>query len=231
MKRFYKEVTVAPEEGSHGIRLDGRPVRTPGRALLAVPTSALAERIAREWREQGEDIDPRAMRFTGLANAAVDRVVPDPAAFAAGIAAYGESDLLCYRASAPPPLVDRQAEQWDPLLEWAQHRYDIGFVIVSGVMHSPQHAETLERLHAAVSSLPPFLLAPLSPIVSLTGSLVASLALVEGAADADTVWNAAQLDELWQAEMWGEDALAAQTCAAKRAEFDDCVEFLNLARQ
>lgn len=230
MKRFYKEVTVAPEAGGHGIRLDGRPVRTPGRAPLTVPTLPLADRIAREWREQGEDIDPRAMRFTGLANAAIDRIAPDPAAFAAGIAAYGESDLLCYRASEPAPLVERQAETWDPLLQWAQHRYDIGFVIVTGVMHSPQHAETLERLATAVTSLPPFLLAPLSPIVSLTGSLVASLALVEGAFSAGTVWNAAQLDELWQTEMWGEDMLAAQTRAAKRAEFDDCVEFLERAR-
>lgn len=231
MKRFYKDVTVAPMDGGFGIRLDGRPVRTPGRAPLAVPTLNLAERIAREWREQGEDIDPRKMRFTGLANAAIDRVMPDPGAFAQGIAAYGESDLLCYRASDPEPLVQRQSDRWDPLLEWARHRYDIHFVIVTGIMHAAQPSETLTRLGAAVASYSPFILAALSPIVSLTGSLVASLALLEGAAEAGEIWEAAQLDELWQVEMWGEDALAAQVRAQKRAEYDDCVMFCTLARE
>jgi chaperone required for assembly of F1-ATPase len=231
MKRFYKEVTAAPEDAGYGIRLDGRPVRTPGRWPLAVPTLVLAERIAREWAEQGEEIDPRTMRFTGLANAAIDRVAPDPAAFAAGIAAYGESDLLCYRADGPAPLVARQAERWDPLLDWAAKRYDVHFTVVAGVMHAAQPEATLERLRAAVAIHSSFILAGLSPIVSLTGSLVAGLALLEGAADAGSVWDAAQLDELWQIEMWGEDALAAQTRAQKRAEYDDCVTFCILARE
>ncbi|HKX21989.1 MAG TPA: ATP12 family protein [Rhizorhapis sp.] len=231
MKRFYKQAEVAAEGEGYGIRLDGRPVRTPGRAPLAVPTRGLAERIAREWAEQGEEIDPSAMRFTGLVNAAIDRVAPDTAAFAAGIALYGESDLLCYRAGEPAPLVARQAAAWDPLLDWAARRYDVHFTIVTGIMHQPQPEATLERLRAAVASYSSFLLAGLSPIVSLTGSLVAGLALLEGAADAGAIWDAAQLDELWQAEMWGEDALAAQIRAQKRAEYDDCVTFCGLARQ
>ena len=231
MKRFYKDVATTAEDAGYGICLDGRPVRTPARAPLAVPTLALAERIAREWAEQGEEIDPRTMRFTGLANAAIDRVAPDPAAFAAGIAAYGESDLLCYRASGPGPLVERQAERWDPLLNWAAKRYDVHFTVVTGIMHAAQPEATLERLRAAVAIHSSFILAGLSPIVSLTGSLVAGLALLEGAADAGAIWDAAQLDELWQMEMWGEDALAAQTRAQKRAEYDDCVTFCILARE
>lgn len=230
MKRFYKQASVADEAGGYGVRLDGRVVRTPGRAALAVPALALAQRIAREWDEQGEDIDPRTMRFTGLANVAIDRVAPDAAAFAAGISVFGESDLLCYRAGEPAPLVARQAERWDPLLEWARQRYDVSFTIVTGIMHAPQPEETLARLRAAVASYSPFILAGLSPIVSLTGSLVASLALVEGAAEPGAVWDAAQLDELWQAELWGEDALAAETRVQKRAEFDDCVEFCRLVK-
>lgn len=231
MKRFYKQAEVAAEGEGYGIRLDGRPVRTPGRAPLVVPARRLAERIAREWAEQGEEIDPRGMRFTGLANAAIDRVAPDTAAFAAGIALYAESDLLCYRAGEPAPLVARQAAAWDPLLDWAARRYDVHFTIVTGIMHEPQAEATLERLRGAVASYSSFLLAGLSPIVSLTGSLVAGLALLEGAADAGAIWDAAQLDELWQAEMWGEDALAAQIRAQKRAEYDDCVTFCGLARQ
>ena len=147
MKRFYKEATVGEE---NRILLDGRPVRTPGRAPLALPNAPLAEAIAEEWNAQGETIDPLAMRLTGLANAAIDRIAPDPAGFAAGLAAYGESDLLCYRAEGPAPLVARQAASWDPILAWARARYDVAFEIVSGILHKKQPAETVGRLAAAV---------------------------------------------------------------------------------
>src|SRR3546814_375755 len=199
--------------------LDGRPVRTPGRALLTAPTLALAERIAREWAEQGEKIEPRAMRLTGLANAAIDRIMPDPASFAAGIHVYSESDLLCYRADAPAALVARQAAAWDPLLDWAAQRYDVHFTIVSGIMHAPQPEVTLDRLRSAVRSHSPFILAGLSPIVSLTGSVVASLALLEGAADAETIWNAAQLVAWWTVEMWGEDGIGGEEFGKNGGEF------------
>ena len=124
VKRFYKAATVG--EG-RSILLDGRPVKTPGRQALALPSEALAEAVADEWNAQGERIDPRAMPLTGLANAALDRIAPDQAAFARGLAAYGESDLLCYRAEAPSLLVSRQAAHWDPILAWAQQRYDAVF--------------------------------------------------------------------------------------------------------
>lgn len=225
MKRFWKEVTVEP---GNGIALDGKPVRTPGRAPLEVPTRALAEAIATEWRDAGETIDPRAMPLTGLANAAIDRIAPDPAAFAAGLAAYGESDLLYYRAEAPPPLVERQRAAWDPLLEWARGRYDVHFETTAGVMHRAQPAATVTRLREAVAALDAFRLAGLSPLVTVSGSLVAALALLEGAADADTAWRAAQIDEDWQAEQWGEDELATQARDAHRADFDAGARFLGL---
>ena len=135
MKRFYKQVSVTPDLG---ITLDGRPVRTPGRLPLVLPNAALAEAVADEWREQGEEILPHAMRLTGLANAAIERIAPDLESFAAGLAAYAESELLCYRADAPEPLVARQAAVWDPILAWARARYDVGFVLVEGIMHQPQ---------------------------------------------------------------------------------------------
>ena len=224
MKRFWKDVSV---EG-HEIALDGRPVRTPGRAPLALPSAALAEAVAEEWRAVGETIDPRAMPLTGLANAAIDRIAPDPAAFAAGLAAYGESDLLYYRADGPAPLVARQAAAWDPLLDWARARYDVHFETATGVMHRPQPAATLTRLGEAVAALDAFRLAGLSPVVTISGSLVAALALLEGAADAETVWRAAHVDEDWQTEQWGEDALAAKALDAHRADFDAGVRFLAL---
>jgi chaperone required for assembly of F1-ATPase len=225
VRRFWKQVTVEP---GNGLALDGRPVRTPGRTPLTVPTRALAEAIAEEWRGVGDTLDPRAMPLTGLANAAIDRVAPDPAAFAAGLAAYGESDLLYYRAQEPAALVDRQAAAWDPLLDWARRRYDVHFEPTAGVMHHPQPEPTVTRLAEAVAALDAFRLAALSPVVTISGSLVAALALVEDAATPEAVWQAAHVDEDWQAERWGEDALAVQAREARRVEFDAGVRFLGL---
>jgi chaperone required for assembly of F1-ATPase len=226
VKRFWTDVAVG---GDRVVTLDGRPVRTPGRVPLTLPTDALADMVAEEWRAVGETVDPRAMPLTGLANAAIDRVAPDPAAFAAGLARYGDSDLLYYRAEQPPQLAERQAAAWDPLLEWARRRYDVHFVVTAGIMHRPQPAATVARLGEAVAAMPPFPLAALSPIVTLTGSLVAALALVEGAADADAVWNATHVDEDWQAEMWGSDAEAVAARGNRWREFDAAVKFLAAA--
>lgn len=224
MKRFWK--TVAIVDGV--IELDGRPVRTPARAPLLLPTPQLAEAVAEEWRSVGEELDPRAMPLTGLANAAIDQIVPNPAPFAADLARYGESDLLCYRAELPEPLVERQAAQWDPLLDWARTRYDVHFETTAGIMHRAQPPATIARLQEVVAALDPFQLAALSPLVTISGSLVAALALLEGAADRDTVWRAAQLDEDWQAEQWGEDELATRARDVRRADFDSGVRFLEL---
>ncbi|WNO54541.1 ATP12 family chaperone protein [Stakelama saccharophila] len=230
MKRFWRDVSVVPEGDRRSIALDGRPVRTPGRAPLAVPTAALADAIAEEWRAVTETVDPRAMPLTGLANAAIDRVGPDRAAFAAGLARFGESDLLYYRAEGPVELVARQANAWDPILDWCRGRYGIRFEITAGVMHVPQPETTVTRLAGAVAAYDPFVLAPLSPIVSLTGSLVLALALAEGAATPDAVWTAASIDEDWQAEQWGEDDLATAATANRRAEFQAAARFLELSK-
>ena len=227
MKRFWNKVSVAREGDRFGIALDGKPVRTPGRLPLAVPHAALAEAIAGEWRGVGDTIDPRAMPLTGLANAALERIAPDPAAFAAGLARYGESDLLYYRAEEPAPLVERQQAAWDPLLEWARTRYDVHFETATGVMPRAQPAPTIARLSDAIAARDAFELAALSPIVTITGSLVGALALIEGAIDAEALWTASQVDEAWQAEMWGVDELAAQATAARRAEYDGAVKFLS----
>lgn len=224
MKRFWTEVRVG-EDG--GVALDGRPVRTPGRVPLTLPTPALAEAVADEWRAVGATLDPRAMILTGLANAAIDRIAADPRAFAAGLSRYGDSDLLYYRAEEGP-LAERQAAAWDPLLDWARSRYDVHFALQRGIMPVAQPEATIARLDGVVAALPPFALAGLSPVVTLTGSLVASLALVERAASADAVWTAAEIDEAWQAELWGEDAEATARRGARRREFDAAVRFLAL---
>jgi chaperone required for assembly of F1-ATPase len=225
VKRFYKEATVG---AGNAVLLDGRPVRTPGRAPLAVRAARLAAAIADEWNAQGETIDPRSMPLTGLANAAIDRIAPARETFARGLAAYGESDLLCYRAEGPAPLVARQAEHWDPILGWARDRYDIAFEVTAGIVHRPQPPETVARLAAAIGTRDPFALAGLSPLVTVSGSLVVALALAEGAIGLDAAWAAASLDEQWQAEQWGEDAEAAAALANRRADVAAAARFLSL---
>lgn len=225
MKRFYKAAAVGPEGN---ILLDGKPVRTPSGAALALPAALLAEAVADEWNAQEEKVDPRAMPLTGLANAAIDRIAPDRAAFAAGLAAYGESDLVCYRAEGPEALAARQAAHWDPVLGWAQQRYDVVFELAQGVIHMPQPPETVALLQAAVAARSAFELAGLSPLVTVSGSLLIALAVAEGALGLEPAWTAATLDEAWQAEQWGEDEEAKAALAARRRDFEAGARFLSL---
>lgn len=197
MKRFWREVAVTADRG---IALDARPVRTPGRVPLILPTAALAEAIATEWRDVDDTVDPAAMPLTGLANVAIERIAPDPHAVAASLASYGDSDLLYYRADMPAELVGRQAAAWDPMLAWARHRYDVHFVTTTGILHRAQPSATLARLTDAVAAHDAFALAALSPLVTLTGSLILALAVVERAITPDGAWAAAHVDETWQAE-------------------------------
>lgn len=224
MKRFWKDVAVT----DRGVLLDGRPVRTPARALLTLPTDALAKAVAAEWREQGENVDPRAMPMTGFANAAIDRVAPDPVAFARDLARYAEADLLCYRADEPESLVRRQQAEWDPLLDWARGRYDIHFEVATGIIHRPQPAATVARLSEALAAHDPFRLAVLSPLVTISGSLVSALALAEGAIDPEAAFDVAHLDEIWQAEQWGEDEFALKARNDHRRDFLNAARFLQL---
>ena len=228
MKRFWKEAKAVPAPDGWGIELDGRPVRTPGRAALVVPTEPLAQAIAAEWGDCADTVDPRAMPLTGLANAAIDRVAPDPETFAAGLAKYGESDLFCYRAEGPQKLIDRQEEAWGALLAWARRRYDVDFAVTGGLVHVAQPQATVARLNHAVAMLAPFRLAALSPLVTIGGSLVAALAVAEGDWEAERVWEAVSLDDAWQAEQWGADSEAVAALANKRRDFLAAARFLKL---
>ena len=214
MKRFYNAVEVTRELG---IALDGKPVRTPARAPFALPTAALAAAVAAEWDAQVEHVRPATMPLTGLSNAAIDRITPDTATFAASLAAYAKSELLCYRAERPASLLARQEVVWDPLLAWATARYDVAFTLTAGILPVDQPSATLARLGSAFVSFDAFRLAALNQAVTITGSAVVALALAEGRIDADAAWAAGQLDELWQAEQWGADPLAAAAQAERQA--------------
>jgi chaperone required for assembly of F1-ATPase len=228
VKRFWKDVIVAKEDGGWGVALDTRPVRTPARAPLVVPTEALADAIADEWRGIEGEVDPRAMPLTGLANAAIDRVAPERQAFAAGLARYAEADLACYRAEGPRGLVERQEESWDALLAWARRRFDVDFATTCGIVHVEQPAATVDRLAHALAALDPFRLAGLSPLVTIGGSLVAALAVVEKAITPEAAWDSVSVDERWQLEQWGADAEAEAALENRRRDFLAAARFLDL---
>jgi chaperone required for assembly of F1-ATPase len=228
MRRFYKEAASRPAEGGHEILLDGRPVKTPARRALVVPSDALAQAVADEWEAQGEKVDPRSMPFTGLANAAIDRVGPDRDSFARSLSQYGESDLLCYRAEGTDSLASRQARLWDPLLAWARRRFDVNFEVIAGIMHRPQPQHTIDQLSHAVAARSAFELAAFSPLVTISGSLVIALALAEGEIGLEEAWAAATLDEAWQLEQWGADAEAEKMLEGRRRDFEAAYRFLQL---
>jgi chaperone required for assembly of F1-ATPase len=228
MRRFWKEVSLEQGTYGHGIRLDGRPLKTPKKGELFLPTRPLADAVAAEWEAVSEMIDPAHMPMTGFANAAIDHVAPDRAKFAASIAAYAESDAFCYRAEAGDPLENRQAEIWDPWLDWARGRYDASFTLVHGVMHQLQPAATLDKLRAAVVARGTFELAAMAKLAHLAGSLVAVLAIVERAGQSGELWNAVCLEEMWQEELWGSDHWAQKNRADREAEFMAAALFLEL---
>jgi len=227
VKRFWKEVAVV-EDGGWGIALDGRPVRTPQRAPLAVASAALAEAIAAEWRDVGETIDPAAMPMTGLTNAAIDLATPDLTAFAAPVAAYAQSDLFCYRDARDAALQAEQAEAWNPLLAWAEARYDIEFTLTQGVLPVDQPGVTIATLQGAVWAQDAWRITALTPIVTIGGSLVAGLALLENAYEADALWEAVSLDDLYQERRWGADSEAQKARAIHKRDWDNAARFLTL---
>ena len=227
-KRFWTAATVTEADSGYGIALDGRAVKTPAKAPLAVPTRALAAAIAAEWDAVDERIDPRAMPMTRSANAAIDKVAHQHGEVADMIAAYGGTDLLCYRASSPQELILRQSEEWDPLLDWADSAMGVRLRPVTGVMPVPQDPAALAALRARVHAHDPFALTALHDLVALSGSLIIGLAATQNARDIGSLWQISRLDEAWQAEMWGADDEAEEMAAVKRAAFAHSKEFFLL---
>ena len=228
MKRFWKNAAAVKRDGLWSVDLDGRPFQTPARKMFAVPASRLAQAVAEEWNAVEGEINPRHMPLTGLGNAAIDQIAPDKERFAAGLARYAEGDLACYRAEGPPELVRRQSESWDALLGWARRRFDVDFKTTLGLLHVEQPASTVERLSHAVAALDAFHLAGLSPLVTIGGSLIAALGVLEGAFPPEQGWHAVSIDERWQLEQWGSEAEAEAALENRYTGFMAGARFLEL---
>lgn len=227
-KRFWKTAdTVATEDG-FGVVLDGRPVRTPAKAILRVPSKALAAEVAAEFDAQEERIDPRTMPFTRTANAAIDKVAVQQAEVADMLAEYGDSDLLCYRADAPDELVARQAAQWDPLLDWAAQALNARLEPRVGVIHAAQDPAALSELRSRVHKLSIFELSAFHDLVSISGSLIIGFAAAQQAWPAENLWTVSRLDEIWQEEQWGQDEEAQEMAEYKKAAFLHADRFMRL---
>lgn len=215
-KRFYTEVTVVPEGEAFAVKLDGRPVKTPGKKLLALPTRAAAELVAAEWRAQVEIINPETMPATRLANTAIDAVADQAEAVFEDIVRYSGSDLLCYRADGPQELVERQRERWDPVLSWLAATHSARFILAEGVIHQEQPAEAVAAFAAALQAeRSPLALSCLHVVTTITGSAMLMLALRDRHLTLEEVWALAHLDEDWTDEHWGVD-VEAEARRAKR---------------
>ena len=228
-KRFWTAAEVVPAAGGFEVRLDGRPVRTPGKSPLILPTKTLAEAVAAEWDAQEGTIRPDTMPATRTANSAIEKVAPQMGAVADYLAEYGETDLLCYRAAEPEELVRRQALAWDPWLDWAAEVHGARLVAVTGVMPRAQDPAALAALRRALGRYDAFALAALHDLVTLPGSLILGLAAAEGAAPSEALWQASRVDEDYQAELWGRDDEAEAAARRKAEAFSNAKRFLDLS--
>ncbi len=231
-RRFYKDVGVASQDDGHVVMLDGKTVKTPGRALLLLPTRMVADLVASEFSAQGEEIDPVSMPVTRLANTALDGVANDPQAVMEDILRYASSDLLCYRADAPQRLVELQAEAWDPVLDWARGSLGARLILAEGVMHVDQPREAISALGVHLSMRKePFRLSGLHVMTSLTGSALLALAVDDGLLTVDEAWSAAHVDEDWNIAQWGEDAEAKARRASRLADMRAAAALLGALRE
>ncbi|MDV7142261.1 ATP12 family protein [Tropicimonas sp. TH_r6] len=229
-KRFWKEAKAVRGPDGWDVQLDGRPVKTPAKAPLVLPSQALAEAIAAEWDALEEAVDPSIMPLTRSANAAIDKVATQFDEVAALIAAYGETDLLCYRAEGPEALCAQQAAAWDDLLDWAREDLGAPLEVCVGVVPHAQPEESVARLRHEVASLDAFALTALHDLVAMSGSLLIGLAALRGRLPEEDLWARSRVDENFQESQWGADEEASVTASFKRGEFLHAVRFYRLSQ-
>lgn len=230
MIRFWKEASAAPVDGGWQVMLDGRPLKTQGKRQQVVPGEALARALAQEWVDQGEEIDPAGFVLRDMADYAIDVIAQDRPETVRALLAYGETDTLCYRAEPGEALARRQDAVWEPLLKEAEGLWGLRFERVSGIMHRPQPPETLDRLRAVLEAQDDFTLAALRSLSGISASLTIALLAADGPHAIEVLWQASELEELYQAELWGADAEAEARQAKRLRDFEAAVRFAGLVR-
>ena len=229
MKRFYKSVGVTPSDGGWQVTLDGRGLKTVRGAAQLVPNEAFARRLAREWDSQGEKLDPASFPWRDMTDYAIDQVTKFAPDIAEKLVPFADTDTLLYRAHPDEALYTRQQEVWEPILTAFETREGVAFKRVCGIMHVSQSEETLAAMRQRVAALPAFALTALEAMTNLASSLTIGLSALESDADPDALWQAASLEEEWQAEEWGRDEEAEERRARRAADFGRAFEFARLA--
>ena len=228
MKRFYKDVTVAKLDGGWQVLLDGRGVKTPARAAQILPSEALAEALAGEWRAQGEELDPKTMPMRDLADYAIDQVTGQRKSIAEKLIRYAETDTLAYRASPDEPIFARQQELWEPILCAFEEDHGMQMPRTTGIMGAELSHETGAVLNDKALALDPFLLAALETLTSLAASLSIGWTALSEPEKATSLFDAANLEQDFQAEEWGWDQEATESRASKAASFEMAANFARL---
>ncbi len=229
-RRFWKAAGVRPEGEGWTVYLDERPLRTPGKQALILPTKALAEALAVEWDAQEDVINPETMPLTRAANSAIEKVGPQFEAVADMLGEYGGTDLLCYRAEGPAELVARQAAGWDPLIDWSRAHLDAPLIVTQGVIPVAQDDAALARLRARLAALDVFGLTAIHDLVTLPGSLVLGLAVIDGRLSAAEAHDLARIDEDYQSAQWGRDEDADEAAAARLVAMQVAERLWHLSR-
>ena len=229
-KRFWTSTDVQQIDGGFTVVLDGRSIKTPAKAPLVLPSYAMAQALAVEWDAQAEKIDPNTMPMTRAANAAIDKVQHQHAAVADMLAEYGGTDLLCYRADTPQELIDRQAQHWDPILDWAHREFGARLNLAQGVMFAEQPQDSLDVLRTATHAFDTFELTGFHDLVAMSGSLVLGFAVARDHLTPAQAWTLSRIDEEWQIEQWGRDEEADSMAAVKQTAFEDAYRFMKLIK-
>jgi chaperone required for assembly of F1-ATPase len=229
-RRFYKSAAAVAVEGGFAVTLDGRPLRTPGGNDMVLASDGLARAVVEEWLAQGKTVEFRTMPLTQIANTMIDRVRGSRERIIADVVRHAESDLLCYRATGPRDLVERQEVEWQPMLDWVSETFGASLTVKAGITPIPQPGAAVAVLRSAVARVDDAALVVLATVAAVTGSLVLALAFVHGRVDADAACRIAHLDETWQNEIWGEDAEARRRRNAIAEEVHAAGRFLKLAR-
>ena len=231
MSKPWHEAQVEGDAAPFLVTLGGRPVKTPGKRPVTVPTRALADAVVAEWRVQGDKVDPATMPMTRYMNSILDTVADHREGVVDRVAAYGASDLLCYRSAHPATLVARQAAAWDDLLTWVAKAKNAPMVVTTGIMAVEQPEASLHSLRSAVAEHDDAALAALHDLTAFSGSLIIALAISDHHLTAAQAWTASRVDDDWQVEQWGEDALATAAAEDKHSAFMDAARLLDLCRR
>ncbi|MEO0689844.1 MAG: ATP12 family protein [Pseudomonadota bacterium] len=225
MKRFYDMVGTREREGAWQVTLDGRGLKTVKGADQVVPSRKLVEALASEWDTQSEDLDPASFPMRDMADYAIDVVAHTRGEVASKLITYADTDTLLYRADPDEAIFAKQEATWEPILTAFERREGLTLKRVSGVIHALQDKAALAKLRDKIAGFDPFTLAGLEAMTSLAASLTIGLTALEPDADPVALWQAASLEEEWQADEWGRDYEAEERRAKRQTDFLRACEF------